>query len=91
MITYEPRAGDSIYHAAREACALANKEPVQFTFNDIKVVVLPGDHASTIERLWSALTDARRARYLLKKAAERGWIPSREDASLANSIYEEVA
>lgn len=93
MIDYHTRCGDNISSVVREVCAMASKtrQPVKFTFNDIQIVVLPDDHASTIEDLWRARTDARRLRYLLEQAVKQGWIPTRAAASLASNIHEEVS
>jgi hypothetical protein len=55
-ITYEPHLGQDISDACRKAIALANKNgsPVAFRFNDVDMVVSPGEGARTACDRWRA-------------------------------------
>jgi hypothetical protein len=56
MITYRAMPGDNISHACREAVALADKhgDTAEFDFNDVHVVVYPGENPAAVVVRWDA-------------------------------------
>ena len=71
MKTYEAMGGEHIGHACAAAARLATEtgEPVEFTFNDVRVVAHPGVNPDALVIEWDAETDRRRVAY---EASPRG-------------------
>lgn len=58
--TYEPRPGEHIYSACKNARKMADSlgKPVRFVFNDTPVVVAPGTDVKSAARQWQKDFDA---------------------------------
>jgi hypothetical protein len=56
MIKFEPSAGSHIQHACEEAVSLANvgDDSVSFRFNDVDMIVAPGETAESAVTRWTA-------------------------------------
>lgn len=83
MKVYKAGAGSHISNVCEKVVAMANEsgDSVEFTFNDIKVTVQPGESTEAVQQRWQTDTEAAREAWL--KSPERAKQEAERAAELA--------
>jgi hypothetical protein len=63
MLEMKLLGGDHISDVCQKACELARVEPVRFEFNDVTMVVNPGDDPKSVQARWLAQFEAASKAY----------------------------